>query len=70
MAAKVCWYRNAWWVRTRWGGNRKKDRRIGTTKADKRLAEEIAKKVNAALALGAFRPDAEAQKAVPFGPYL
>ena len=49
MAAKVTWYRDAWWVRTRWAGNRKKDRRIGPSKADKRAAEEIAKKINAAL---------------------
>ncbi len=63
MAAKVTWYRDAWWVRTRWGGNRKKDRRIGTTKADKRAAEEIAKQINAALALGQFDPGRE--KALP-----
>ncbi len=55
MAAKVVWYREAWWIRTRWGGNKKKDRRIGPTKADKRLAEEIAQKINASLALGTFR---------------
>ncbi len=57
MAAKVTWYRDAWWVRTRWAGNRKKDRRIGPSKADKRAAEEIAKQINAALALGQFDPD-------------
>ena len=54
MASKVVWHREAWWVRTRWGGNKKKDRRIGTTKADKRQAEQIAKQINAALALGQF----------------
>ncbi len=70
MAAKVVWYREAWWIRTRWGGSKKKDRRIGRTKADKRQAEEIAKKINAALALGTFRPDAETRKAIPFGPHL
>jgi integrase len=57
VAAKVTWYRNAWWVRTRWAGNRKRDRRIGPTAADKRAAEAIAKQVNAALALGTFDPD-------------
>ena len=62
MAARVCWYREAWWVRTRWGGNKKKDRRIGPTKADKRDAEAIARKINAALALGSFGQDAERGK--------
>ncbi len=65
MAAKVVWYREAWWLRTRWGGNKKKDRRIGTTKAHKRQAEEIAKKVNAALALGTFKPEGEQAQALP-----
>ena len=62
MAAKVVWYRNAWWVRTRWDGSKKKDRRIGTTKAHKRQAEEIAKRVNGALALGTFGRETESQK--------
>ena len=62
MAAKVCWYREAWWVRTRWGGNKKKDRRIGRTKAHKREAEAIARTINAALALGSFGQDAERGK--------
>ncbi len=70
MAAKVVWYREAWWVRTRWGGNKKKDRRIGTTRTHKRQAEEIAKKINAALALGSFATDAEPDKTIPFGPRL
>jgi integrase len=68
MAAKVVWYREAWWVRTRWTAGakaNKKDRRVGTTKADKRLAEEIAKKINAALALGTFQPDSEREKPLP-----
>ncbi len=64
MAAKVVWYREAWWVRTRWGGNRKREKRIGPTKADKRLAVEIARKVNAALALGTF-DEAESRTALP-----
>ena len=65
MASKVVWYRDAWWVRTRWGGNKKKDRRIGTTKAHKRQAEEIAKRINGALALGTFEPDGKREKPVP-----
>ena len=69
MASKVVWYREAWWVRTRWGGNKKKDRRIGTTKADKRQAEQIAKKINAALAIGVFQPENESEP-IPFGPHL
>ena len=55
MAAKVKWDRGAWWVFTHYQGKRKK-KRIGPTKADKRNAEKIAKKIDAALALGAFRP--------------
>ena len=56
MAAKVKWDRRAWWVFTHYDGKRKK-KRIGTSKADKRRAEQIAHKINAALALGTFRPD-------------
>jgi len=62
MASKVVWYREAWWVRTRWDGNKKRDRRIGPTREHKRQAEEIARKVNAALALGTFQPDSEETK--------
>jgi hypothetical protein len=54
----VVWYRDAWWVRTH-HRRRKKDRRLGPTKGDKRQAEEIARKINAAIALGAYAPDAE-----------
>jgi hypothetical protein len=43
MAAKVVWCREAWWLRTRWGGNKKKDKKFGTTKADKKQAEKIAR---------------------------
>src|SRR5262245_21664794 len=53
MSAKVKWYRGAWWVDVHDGGKRKK-KRIGPTAAHKRQAEEIAKKLNAALTLGAF----------------
>jgi len=69
VASKVVWYREAWWVRTRWSGNKKKDRRIGATRADKRLAEEIAKKINGALAIGVFQPENEPEP-IPFGPHL
>ena len=65
MAARVVWYRNAWWVRTRWGGNKKKDHRIGPTKADKRQGEEIAKRVNAELISGRFRADSQEEKPLP-----
>jgi integrase len=65
MASKVVWYREAWWIRTRWGGNKKKDRRIGTTKADKRQAEQIAKQINAALAVGTFEADGKSKKPMP-----
>lgn len=56
MSAKVVWYRAAWWVRTHYHG-RKRDRRIGATKADKRRAEKIAEQINARLVLGEFEPD-------------
>jgi integrase len=64
MAAKVIWYRNAWWVRTH-HRRRKKDRRIGASKADKRQADEIARKVNAAIALGTFQIDEHVEKPLP-----
>ena len=53
MAAKVKFDRGAWWVFTHYQGKRKK-KRIGPTKANKREAEQIARKINAALALGTF----------------
>jgi integrase len=56
MAAKVKWEREAWWVFTHYEGKRRK-KRVGPAKADKRRAEQIAHKINAALALGQFRPD-------------
>jgi len=54
MASKVVWYREAWWIRTRWGGTKKVDRKIGPTKADKRQAEKIAREINAKILLGTF----------------
>ncbi len=51
MAAKVRKISGAWWVVTHHQGKRRK-KRIGTTLAHKRQAEEIAKKINAAIALG------------------
>ena len=62
MAAKVKWDRGAWWVFTHFAGGRKK-KRIGPTKADKRQAVQIARKIDAALALGAFR--LEPERALP-----
>ena len=56
MSAKVVWYREAWWVRTHYHG-KKRDRRIGTSKADKRRAEKIAEQINAKLTLGEFEPE-------------
>ena len=64
MAAKVRRYRDAWWVRTHHAGKRY-DRRIGSTKADKRAAEEIARTINAKLALGEFDPQPSAQPDQP-----
>ena len=62
ITSRVVWYRNSWWIRTRWGGNKKRDRRIGVTREHKREAEEIARKLNAALALGTFAPDRDELK--------
>ena len=62
MASKVVWYRGAWWVRTRWGGDKKRDRRIGPNREHKREAQEIARKINGALALGSFSPDRDDMK--------
>ncbi len=46
MAAKVQWYRNAWWVVVHDRGKRIK-KRIGPSKEDKRRATEAARKANA-----------------------
>ena len=64
MAAKVVWYREAWWVRTHANG-KKHDRKVGSTKANKRQAEEIARKINGALALGQYEPQKHAKKPLP-----
>ncbi len=64
MASKVRWYRNAWWVRTHHDGKRY-DKRIGSTKADKRAAEEITRTLNAKLALGEFDPHPEPDTPLP-----
>ena len=53
MASKVRWHKEAWWVRTH-HKRKRHDRRVGPSKADKQLAEEIARKTNAQLLLGKF----------------
>jgi len=70
MSAKVIWYRDAWWVRTHFAGTKKREKKIGPTKADKRRAEKIAEKINGALALGTFKPDPETARPLPFGAQL
>ena len=57
MAAKVRQLQGAWWVVTHHLGKRQ-HKRIGKTRADKRQAEEIAKQINAAIALGHFSTQA------------
>ena len=64
MAAKVQWYRNAWWVMTHARGKRWR-KRLGPTKAHKRDAEEIARKINGALALGTFEPKSKGEEPEP-----
>ncbi|MCP5057491.1 MAG: site-specific integrase [bacterium] len=58
MAAKVRWYKNAWWLDVHHKGRRHK-RRFGATKTQKQKAEAVATKVNAAIALGTFDPAGE-----------
>ena len=65
MAAKVIWYRDACWVRIR-HNRKKREKRAGSTEADKRRAEEIARKVNGAIAFGSYNPDSESNEAMPF----
>ena len=66
MAAKVRREQGAWWVFTHHNGKRKK-KRVGPTKTNKRLAEEIAEKINAALVLGTLSiVEADKPKVVPF----
>ena len=69
MAAKVRQIDGVWWVITHYDGKRRK-KRVGKTKENKREAEQIAKKINAALALGQFKPEAQERKPIPFGPHL
>lgn len=69
MAAKVKRDRGAWWVFTHYNRTRTK-KRIGPTKAHKRQAEEIAKKINAKLALGDFHPRPDLDLPMPLGPHL
>ena len=64
MGAKVVWYRNSWWVRTHHRG-RKRDRKIGPTKAHKRDAEAISRKVNAAIELGTYGGPEARQRTLP-----
>ena len=68
MAAKMKWDRGAWWVVTHYAGKRRR-KRVGSEKGDKRQAEEIAKKINAALALGIFEPEKEGPEPIPFDRY-
>src|SRR5262245_66567358 len=64
MSAKVQWMSDAWWVVTHFEGRRKK-KRLGPTKAHKRQAEKIAEKINAALALGTFKPKGDEEAPLP-----
>lgn len=59
MAAKVRWMRDAWWVVTHHRGKRRK-KRVGPSKVDKRQAEDVARKINAALTLGTYSAQVDA----------
>lgn len=65
MSAKVRKVNGAWWVDTHHAGRRRK-KRVGPTAADKREAEKIAKKINAALALCTFASSNVEAEQVPF----
>ncbi len=69
MASKVRWLKDAWWVVTHFEGRRKK-KRIGPSKADKRRAEKIAEKIDAALALGTFAHADEQPESIPLDAHL
>jgi integrase len=64
VSAKVQWYRDSWWVMTHANGKRWR-KRVGITKAAKREADEIARKINGALALGTFQPNQTKPVEVP-----
>ena len=68
MSAKVRQIRGAWWVVTHFQGGRRK-KRLGPTKAHKRQAEEIARKINGAIALGTFAVEEPERVALPFSEY-
>jgi len=68
MAAKVKWDRGAWWVVTHYAEKRRR-KRVGSKKGDKGEAEEIARKINAALALGIFEPEKKGPEPIPFNRY-
>jgi integrase len=67
VAAKVKRDRGAWWVITHYEGKRRKQR-VGPTNSHKREAEQIAKRINAALLLGMFVPT-QRESGIPFDTY-
>ena len=69
MAAKVVWYREAWWVRVRHKG-KKREHRCGPTRPDKRRAEQLAKQVNASITLGSYRTQPTEANALPCDSHL
>ena len=69
LPVKVQWYREAWWVMTHANGKRWR-KRVGRTKTHKRESEEIARKINAALALGTFSPKQDPPSSALFGERL
>ena len=65
MAAKVRQRNGAWWVVTHHNG-RRNVRRVGPTRAHKREAAALAKKINAALILGTYDAGKKEDESVPF----
>ncbi len=69
MAAKVKWYRGAWWLHVHHQG-KKRQKKFGPTKADKRRADRLAEEVNHRLALGLYSTASETpERPVPFGTF-
>ena len=68
MAAKVRFYRGAWWVITHVYGKRNRHR-VGPNAADEGEAGKIAKLINASIALGTYEPNRQSDQGWPFVRY-
>ena len=69
MSSKVIKYRGAWWIRTHVHGA-KSERRFGPTNEDKSAAKQVAKRINAKIALGEYDPSKPKHNPIPFDEHL